>query len=605
MNDNTPLVDRQQLAALLARVVEEQSYFAYQSAGRLLETLETEGKLEGSGSKEAVRVALLSSANIDPFAAYVRVELYRHGVMAKCFVASHDRYYRELLNPGSELIEFQPDIVFLELEVTSLLPTAARHGLRGGDETAVLEKLDALVDAFRTQGPALIVVSNFVNTHARPYAVVKSAEEAAYVELNRRLGMHFKSSSSVLVLDVDGLAGYHGKSRSCNGKLRYLAGMRWSESFLPVLAKSYAAVVRAARGPRYKCLVVDLDNTLWGGVVGEVGADGIVLGPSPLGLMYVDFQNAILRLHERGVLLAVSSKNNRDEALGVIRGHPHMILREEHFASIQIGWDPKPEQLTMIAQDLNIGIDSLVFLDDDPVERAQVRHFLPDVYVVELPKDPSRYADIVQTMTEFEQLAVTEEDLRRTTMYAEQQRRNALRQQAGSFEDFLRGLEMTVEIRVNSAEDIERVAVLTQKTNQFNLTTRRYSQGQVRDMMAMPLTRVYTLRVRDVFGDSGLTGVAIVKERSTTWIIDTFLLSCRVIGKELEKTFLGEILDDAQRWGAELVEGIYVATAKNALVEKFYLQQGFVVGDAERGAWVFPLKGFTRAREPWVEIKRQ
>lgn len=605
MNETLEPLSLQTLPSLLARVDEEQSYVAYQRAGRVLQAFETGIPKEGGATKQDVRVALLGSSNIDPFAAYVRVETHRHGLTATCFVASYERYHRELLDPNSELNAFQPEIVFLDLEVTSLVPRAARYGLRDGDVVAILAKLDDLVNAFRAHGTALIVVSNFVNTNARPYAVVKSPEDAAYVELNRRLATHFKRGSNVIVLDVDGLAGYHGKGRSCDGKLRYLAGMKWSESFLPVLARSYAAVVMAARRPTYKCLVVDLDNTLWGGVVGEVGGEGIVLGPNPPGLMYMDFQSAILRLYDRGILLAISSKNNPDDALGVIRGHLHMILREEHFASIQIGWEPKPEQLRRIAKDLNIGTESLVFVDDDAVERAQVRHFLPEVYTVELPKDPSRYAHVISTMTEFEQLAMTAEDLRRNAMYVEQQRRDSFRQSTASFEEFLCGLEMVVEIGVNDAEDIERVALLTQKTNQFNLTTRRYSQAQIREMMTAPLTRVYTLRVRDAFGDSGLTGVAIIKEQKRSWIIDTFLLSCRVIGKELERVFLGEILDDARRADAEAVEGRYVRTAKNGLVENFFLQQGFEVGDVETGTWVFPLSRFSREREPWLEIKRQ
>ena len=302
-------------------------------------------------------------------------------------------------------------------------------------------------------------------------------------------------------------------------------------------------------------LVTDLDNTLWGGVIGENGLEGIQVGMEYPGAAYRALQRVMLDLYRRGIILAICSKNNVADAMEALEQHPGMLLRPEHFAALRINWDDKAQNLREIAAELNVGRDSLAFLDDNPVERARISDELPEVTVIDLPSDPSWFAQALQAVPVFERLAVSSEDRERGRYYGEQRQRVESQRNATSLEDFLRSLQQEVEVAPVTAETLIRVAQLTQKTNQFNLTTRRYSEQKIAELAASSHWSVYSIRVKDRFGDNGIVGVMITHDAGKVCEIDTFLLSCRVIGRTIETALLSFMVDSARARGMEQLQG--------------------------------------------------
>ena len=318
-------------------------------------------------------------------------------------------------------------------------------------------------------------------------------------------------------------------------------------------------------------------------MIGEDGVAGIKLGETFPGNAYRQFQLAVLELHRRGVLLAINSKNNPADVDEVFHSHPDMVLRKHHFASIRTNWQEKPENMVEIARELNIGIDSLVFFDDSPVERSSVEQALPDVLTLEVPSDPAKFANTLRSCGAFDQLSLTKEDRRRGELYQAEAVRKELQKSAGSLEDFLSSLQMTAIISMVDEFAFPRVLDLLQKTNQFNLTTRRHSAAQLAAMIKDPNFDVFSLQVTDRFGDSGIVGVAIVQLKNDAAFINSFLMSCRVIGRTIETAFLAFLVRQARKRNLDVLAGEYIPTAKNTPAAGFFKRHGFV--ESESGLW--------------------
>jgi len=338
-----------------------------------------------------------------------------------------------------------------------------------------------------------------------------------------------------------------------------------------------------------KVLVVDLDNTLWGGVLGEDGMDGLKLGVEYPGALYRGFQRAILDLYRRGIVLAVCSKNNHDEAMATLQNHPGMLLRPEHFTAFRINWQDKAQNLREIADELNLGVDSIAFFDDNPVERELVRSEVPEVKVIAVPVHVQGYVQALRDFPFFERLTLSAEDHAKTKQYHEQRKRSQLAQTTGSLEDFFRSLEQEVAIADVTTDSIARVAQLTQKTNQYNVTTRRYTEQQIAEFVSRPDYGVYSVGVKDRFGDNGIVGVLITRTEEDVCEIDTFLLSCRVIGRTIETAMLGFLTDAGKARGASLLKGWYIPTTKNAPVKDLYASHKFQQIASDNGATLWSL----------------
>lgn len=550
---------------------------AYTDAARRLESL--------SSDLRPARVALLASFTVEPLVSFLAVEAARKGFRAEVYVAPFNSVAQELLDPGSGCARHRPDIVFIAQLLEDLAPAIVEGflELRAADVEAAIGQAVADVwepiARFRSSSSAVCVVSNFAQ-RAFPLLGIHEAEAgatqtAAIRRLNAALASRLAGEAGVHVLDFDRVCADVGYRRWRNDTGWYLGRAALAAETLIELARVAGAFLRATLAAPRKCLVVDLDDTLWGGVLGEVGPEGIALGSDYPGNAYRDFQKALLDLRRQGVLLAVASKNDHDDAMRALREHPEMVLRPEHFAALRVNWRTKPENLIEIASELNLSLDSLVFFDDNPAERALMRERLPQVETLEVPGDPFGYARKLLESRCFDKVSLTAEDLERGDMYRAQRERRELESSAGDLTAFYRRLEMVAEIEPLCDLSFQRVHDLLQKTNQFNLTTRRHPQAALRAFAEDPDTEVWTLRLRDRFGDNGLVGVAIVRSGKETAVVDTFLLSCRVIGRTVETALLANVAERARRRGLRRLIGVTRRTEKNAPFLDFYARHGF------------------------------
>ena len=399
--------------------------------------------------------------------------------------------------------------------------------------------------------------------------------------LVRRLNQELRSAlpGGALFVDLEQIAGQFGRSRLFDPRRYYWTKQPFSEAGTVRMAEHLSAGVRALMTGPKKVLVLDLDNTLWGGVVGETGPLGITIEHGPDGEAYSAFQMHVKRLSERGVVLAVCSKNNDADAREPFQTNPNMVLSLDDFAQFEANWDPKAVSLRRIAKTLQLGLDSFVFVDDNPAEREHIRQALPEVSVVELPEDPAEFIQALDDGLWFETVELTDEDRVRAAQYLSERRRRDTEVMFESLDEYLTSLEMVADVRPIEGADLDRVVQLIAKTNQFNLTTRRHGVAKLRQMLAAPGTIGRTLRVADRFGDHGLIAVLIAVADPTAAVptleIDTWLMSCRVINRTVEEFFFNSLVASARRAGIERLVGVYVPTKKNDLVRHLYERLGF------------------------------
>lgn len=381
----------------------------------------------------------------------------------------------------------------------------------------------------------------------------------------------------VPILEIAEIARNIGRDKFYSKRMWYLGSIPFSMAGEKAIAEEISRAWNALKGNRKKCLVLDLDNTLWGGVIGEDGLQGIELSTTKEGSRFRDFQKRIKDLKDQGVLLTIVSKNNEEDALEAIREHPDMVLREDDFVIIKANWEPKAVNIQNIAEELNIGLDSLVFIDDNPIERESVKRAFPEMNVPDFPKDTSMLESFAIEISKkyFPVLKLTDEDLNKTNQYKVEQKRNEIKQKSISIEEYLESLEMKKTFRQIDESDVTRAAQLTQKTNQFNLTTRRYTESDIWNMMRSDDHQIWIGELEDKFGSYGKIILAILKLDEKTANIDTFLMSCRVMGRNIEKDFLSEIEKEMTLKGKNKIIGEYIPTPKNSVVKDFLIQNGY------------------------------
>jgi FkbH-like protein len=600
---------REALRAYLAIIEDSPTAANYWRVDREIQALDLQSL--ATSPNQTVRIGILGSSTLDVLCAHVRVDCLRAGLIPHVYQGGYGQAVQAVLDGNSPLYAFRPELVFLSLRLDELIPQLKQPESRVPSDLVprVLQEVKRLATAFTARSQALLVIHNVLIPAHSVRGILENklagGERLAIAGLNRALEEAFRDSRQVFILDYEHLSSQFGKDRMRDARMSYLADMDWSDDFVAALSDAYLGYIKPAKGILRKCIVVDLDDTLWGGVLGESGFDGIQLDLQRPGSQFRDFQRLLLDLHRRGILLAINSHNNAEEAMAVIRTHPHMILREQHFAAIQINWDDKVANMRRIAKELNVGLESLVFLDDNPAQRLYMRQALPEVLTVELPPDPALYRQAIERLNDFNVLSLTEEDLRRGELYAAESARNRLLGESASLEDFLASLKMTLTIEPADAFAIPRIAQLTQRTNQFNLTTRRYSEAEIERLAASSGHAVYALKVTDIFGDSGLVGVAILRTPDgPTWELDSFLLSCRVLGRRIETYWLHVLLELARQRGARSITGEFIPTPKNEVAKRFYPEHGFRLVEERDGAsrWELSLEGGTFEVPAWVTI---
>jgi len=533
----------------------------------------------------ALRLAILSSCTADHLLPGIRVAALRRRLLVRGHVGQFGQVRQEARDPRFGVRQFAPQVALFCLQAREAVGAIALDATQSQVDEAIdrfLEDLRLSWRALREAHGTSIVQQNFLDTEPALFGNFDSGVPASPRRLVRRLNERLTDlarAEGVTLLDLDAASARDGLGAWFDAGRWLQARMEISPAAVPAYGEQVARILAALRGLSHKCLVLDLDNTLWGGVIGDDGLEGIVLGQGhAAGEAFLALQRYVKLLARRGVILAVCSKNEPANAEQPFLQHPDMILKREDIACFVANWEPKAGNLQRIAQELNIGLDSLVLLDDNPVERAHVRQELPMVAVPELPADPALYVNCLAGAGYFEAVGLTAEDLQRSSQYAGLSARSAAQRESADASDFLAGLDMRMRAGPAGAVDLPRVAQLINKTNQFNLTTRRHTLESVSAFAADESALVLQFRLRDRFGDDGLVSAMIlvpVAGEAGTLDIDTWVMSCRVFGRQLEHAALNVAVAAARARGARRLSGTYIPTAKNGVVKDLFAELGF------------------------------
>jgi FkbH-like protein len=560
------------------------------------------------------RLAVLSNSTIDLVVPALVASATRHGIALEIIKPSYDQVAQEALTPDSKVNSSKADAVLFALDYRALPlklsigdPEASAATIRGA-----FGYLQSLRNGIKNASNAVCIFQTFAPPVEPLFGSLDRALPGTVRNLidfiNRELADFVLASGDVL-LDVAGLAETVGLADWHNTQLWNMAKFPFSDELIPLYADHVARTIAAIRGKSGKVLVLDLDNTVWGGVIGDDGLEGIQIAQGDArGEAHLAVQRMALDLRSRGIVLAVSSKNTDEVAREPFEKHPEMLLKLDHIAVFQANWNNKAANIQAIAEELSLGLDSIVFLDDNPAERGLVRQLLPQVAVPELPEDPAWYARTLAAGGYFEAVNFASEDLKRAGFYQDNARRAILQKQVGGVDDYLASLDMTITFQPFDATGRARIVQLINKSNQYNLTTRRYTDPEV--AAAENNSDVFTLQVRlaDIFGDNGMISVVICRPGEIgVWKIDTWLMSCRVLGRKVEHMVLREILEHARAAGIRKLEGVYRPTDRNKLVVDHYAKLGFTkVEQEETGVtrWELPVEAANPESAPMKVVSQ-
>jgi FkbH-like protein len=552
------------------------------------------GKLPGL---EPVKLAILASATTSHLPSGIRVAGLRRGLAIEVYEADYGMYQQELMDSSSALYAFRPQTLLLALD--------ARHIAALGQPEGALQLLRSLWRQAKANLGCQVIQQTVMPILPELMGNNEPRLEHSPAAIVARVNQLLRPASveegvDLLAIDrftaFDGLAAWHDPAiwHRSKHEVHPSATEGYGEQVIRLIA--------AARGRSSKCLVLDLDNTLWGGVIGDDGLDGIVLGQgSGTGEAYLEFQRYAKALSERGIILAVCSKNDEKNALEPFEKHPEMVLKRSDIACFVANWTDKASNLRHIARSLNIGLDSLVFADDNPVERALIRRELPMVAVPELPEDPALYVSTLAAAGYFEGIQITDEDRLRSQLYQANAERERLQENVTDMASYLTSLQMVLIARPFDSVGLTRITQLINKTNQFNLTTVRMTEAQVQAAMADPLTVTLQVRLTDRFGDNGIIAILIARVQGEDAMIDTWLMSCRVLGRKVEEACLQVLAASCKQLGAQRLIGLYKPTEKNGMVREMYPNLGFTPLDATEDGqtrWQLALEDFTPSTVP-------
>jgi FkbH-like protein len=561
-----------------------------------------------------VRVALLSSFSAEFLTPSVKAYGYASGLAIEIYQAPFGNYAQEILDRASGLYRFKPDVVVLALEGRDVAPQLydryyqAVGQPQGFGGNAAVDDIAGLATDFRQSSDAMLLAHNFAQPAFTALGIAdagsSNSQRRRIAEANAALAEQLRGLPGAYVVDVAGLTARFGAAQWYDNRMAHYAKAPIAATMLPHLAQEYLRFIRAKYGKAKKCVVVDLDNTLWGGVLGEEGVAGVKLGANYPGSAFVEFQHAILALRQRGVILAIASKNNPADVDEIFAKHPHMVLKREHFAAAEIHWREKTESLKAIAAKLNIGLEHMVFADDNPVECERVQQELPQVTTILLPAQPELYADLLFAEGLFDVPSLSAEDLKRAELYRTRAQAETLLQQATNLEDFYRGLQMRITFEPVTKDSLARAAQLTQKTNQFNATTRRLSEAEIQARMDSPEWFCANVKVADRFGDHGIVGLMLARVEGEELVLDIFLMSCRVIGRTVETSMLACLYDEACARGLLAIRATVIPTAKNAPVRDVFERHGFAKAATHEAAteWVYEVAQAPLQHPEWFEV---
>lgn len=540
-----------------------------------------------------MRIALIGNSTLVWLGQCLVKLLEKDGIEATVHTTEYDQYIQAIVDHDSDLHRFSPDVAIFVFHTETLIPELMDAAWFLGSQKVREERLTALVqemlgwvDLMRERHGCKVLMHTLVPPLYPVLGLVDIEQPLGAVEFIERLNLGLRtgilSKEETHMVDQVRCMRLIGEEHTCDPKMRYLTGLEYSRPLLNEMARAEARILSIGNISPRKVLVLDLDNTIWKGILTEDGLDGLEVGPSGVGHAYQDLQKWALALHNRGVLLCIASKNDEGEALDAIESLPGNLLQKRHFVAWQINWEDKAGNLANMADTLNLGLNSFVFLDDNPAERELVRQRLPEVDVLEFPEDTARLPDVLAKYTGFDSLTVTSEDRNRTNLYRNQAARNQARRQYTDLDSYLSNLDMEITIKKAESKDIARVGQLIRKTNQFNMTTIRRSDEQVVKLTKKQDWGVYCVRLSDRFGEQGMVGVIITKRSGSELSFDTFLLSCRVLERKIEHAAISEIARQAYSDGVHLLRAQWDRTAKNERYRLAFERAGLEIAeDAE------------------------
>jgi FkbH-like protein len=562
-----------------------------------------------------LRVGVLGSFTLDSLVPLLKSYALASRIVAQVYLGNFNGWQIDALSEASRLHEFQPDVVVLALRAEDIVPNLVYRFLRlSGAEikaeiAAATEALDSFIMAVRRTTASRVIVHSLTCPVFPALGIIDhqtgNGQGLAFRKLNEAWNDVAKNAGNVWIVDCDRLLKEVGWKQWYDPRLWNLARAPLTGMAIKRLAEEYVRYLRAILGLSRKVLALDLDNTLWGGIIGEDGFEGIELGPEYPGSAFVELQRVILGLQERGVVLAINSRNNEADAIEVIAKHPAMVLRPDHFAAKRINWNDKAQNLKDLAGELNLGLDAFVYVDDSAVDCERIRQELPEVLTIHMADEPALRAERLRRVGVFDTLSFSEEDRKRGTMYRQEGLRRQLQKKTPTIEEFYHSLQMELLVRRLDLSAAGRAAQLTQRTNQFNLTTRRYSEAEMRSLLESKAHEIYTVQLRDRFGDDGVVGLAVLRREESALHIEAFLMSCRVVARGVETAFLTYLLKRAEEMGVATLVGEFRRTKKNEIAADFYQKQGFreTSRSFDESEWQLDRSGFRCEYPPWFRVR--
>jgi FkbH-like protein len=549
-----------------------------------------------SGSFDSINIAILADFASQHLVKALKAVAVEHNIKLNIWEADYDTIATSIYDETSELYSQEFKFILIFQSSFKLYKEFSFEPSKQAFAEEKIVRINALLSLLQERTKAKIVFSNFVEIDDAVYGNFANKTARSFLYQIRRLNVELMSlaieKSNLFIVDVQSLFSWKGRTSAFNPRLYIHADLIYDLDFIALLAQKTMQVVFAIQGKFKKCIVLDLDNTLWGGIIGDDGIENIQVGDLGLGKAFTNLQIWLRNLKERGIILAVCSKNTEAIAKEPFEKHPGMTLRLADISVFVANWETKVDNILFIQSVLNIGCDSIVFIDDNPFERTIVKQHIPDITVPDLPEDPAEYLPYLQSLSLFETATLSEDDAGRTKKYQEEAGRVGMQKKFTSEAEFLASLQMTAVIKPVDNFTCPRVAQLSQRSNQFNLRTVRYTDEDIKRTMNDPGRFTLTVTMKDVFGDYGLISTVIMEKRSEDVLfIDTWIMSCRVLKRGVENFLLNEIVELAQASNFRFIEGEYIPTAKNGLVKEHYSLLGFQQC-AEKKAWLLDVNQY-------------
>jgi len=543
-----------------------------------------------------VKVAVLADSSSQLFCQTLRGYGYEAKIDFEIYEADYDQIERQVYDFSSDLYKFIPDFIFVAYSPYKLLSKFYKipevEKLLYADK--ILEDINGLISSIQSSlTTTKIVLLNFQEIEEGIFGNFANKLKHSFLYQIRKINFHLMDRAehikSLFICDVQSLQNQYGVNFILNNKNYINADMIWSVDFLPVLAKNITDIIGASIGQIKKCLIIDLDNTIWGGIIGDDGIEGIQIGDLGIGKAYTEIQYWVKGLKNRGVIICVCSKNTEEIAKKPFREHPEMVLRLQDISVFIANWENKVDNIFHIQQVLNIGFDSMVFLDDSSYERGIVKKIIPELNVPNLPEDPVDYLPYLKSLNLFETASFSSEDKSRTEQYQEEAKRVVYRKIFRDENNYLQSIEMKSGISEFNRFNAPRIAQLSIRSNQFNLRTIRYSEEEINKIIESPNHYHFVFSLSDKFGDSGLIAVVILLVKGENLFIDTWLMSCRVLKRGMEQFILNTLVKCARKKGFKFLEGEYIRTAKNGIVKDLFGSLGFI---EKKGFWYLNINDF-------------